>query len=160
MKRKFAFFALLLLTAIQVWAQNRTVTGKVTDQKTGQPLVGVTVSSGSTNALTDGAGTYRISVPAAAKTISFMFVGYDRIELPIRGAVVNASLNPETKSLEEVVVTGYSRERKTQFAGAASVISAKAVETVPVGSFDQALQGRAPGMLVNSSSGQPGNSPT
>lgn len=149
-----------MLSFAQVWAQNQTVTGKVTDQKTGQPLVGVTVSSGSTNALTDGAGTYRISVAAAAKTITFMFVGYDRIELPIRGAVLNASLNPETKSLEEVVVTGYSRERKTQFAGAASVISAKAVETVPVGSFDQALQGRAPGMLVNSSSGQPGNSPT
>ncbi|MFN3666434.1 MAG: carboxypeptidase-like regulatory domain-containing protein, partial [Sediminibacterium sp.] len=98
--RKFVtVFLCAMLTIAQVWAQNQTVTGKVTDQKTGQPLVGVTVSSGSTNALTDGAGTYRISVPAAAKTISFMFVGYDRIELPIRGAVVNASLNPETKSL-------------------------------------------------------------
>lgn len=159
--RKFVtVFLCALLSIAQVWAQNQTVTGKVTDQKTGQPLVGVTVSSGSTNALTDGAGTYRISVAAGAKTITFMFVGYDRIELPIRGSVVNASLNPDTKSLEEVVVTGYARERKTQFAGAAAVISAKAVETVPVGSFDQALQGRAPGMLVNSSSGQPGSSPT
>lgn len=149
-----------LLSIAQVWAQNRTITGKVTDQKTGQALVGVTVSASGTNALTDESGNYRISVGASAKSITFMFVGYDRIELPIRGNVVNATLNPETKSLEEVVVTGYSRERKTQFAGAASVISAKAVETVPVGSFDQALQGRAPGMLVNSGSGQPGTSPT
>lgn len=159
--RKFVTVVLCALLSIaQVWAQNRTITGKVTDQKTGQPLIGVTVSSGSTNALTDGAGTYRISVAAAAKTITFMFVGYDRLELPLRGVVVNASLNLEIKSLEEVVVTGYSRERKTQFAGAASLINAKAVETVPVGSFDQALQGRAPGMLVNSGSGQPGTSPT
>lgn len=159
--RKFVTVVLCALLSIaQVWAQNRTITGKVTDQKTGQPLIGVTVSSGSTNALTDGSGNFRISVAAAAKSISFAFVGYERIDLPIRGAVVNTSLNPETKSLEEVVVTGYSRERKTQFAGAATVISSKAVETVPVGSFDQALQGRAPGVLVNSGSGQPGTSPT
>lgn len=159
--RKFATIVLCaLLSFAQVWAQNRTITGKVTDQKTGQALLGVTVSAGGTNALTDASGTYRISVGATAKSITFMFVGYDRIEMPIRGNVVNATLNPETKSLEEVVVTGYSRERKSQFAGAASLISAKAVETVPVGSFDQALQGRAPGLLVNSGSGQPGTSPT
>lgn len=159
--RKFATIVLCaLLSFAQVWAQNRTITGKVTDQKTGQALLGVTVSAGGTNALTDASGTYRISVGATAKSITFMFVGYDRIEMPIRGNVVNATLNPETKSLEEVVVTGYSRERKSQFAGAASFISPKAVETVPVGSFDQALQGRAPGLLVNSGSGQPGTSPT
>ncbi|MGV3593867.1 MAG: SusC/RagA family TonB-linked outer membrane protein [Sediminibacterium sp.] len=159
--RKFVTVILCALLSIaQVWAQNRTITGKVTDQKTGQALFGVTVTASGTNALTDESGNYRISVAASAKSITFMFVGYDRFELPIRGNVVNASLNPDTKSLEEVVVTGYSREKKTQFAGAASVISAKAVETVPVGSFDQALQGRAPGMLVNSGSGQPGTSPT
>lgn len=158
--RKFVTVVLCALFSIaQVSAQNRTITGKVTDQKTGQALVGVTVSASGTNALTDESGNYRISVGSAAKFITFMFVGYDRIELPIRGNVLNATLSPDTKSLEEVVVTGYSRERKTQFAGAASVINAKAIETVPVGSFDQALQGRAPGMLVNSGSGQPGTSP-
>lgn len=158
--RKFVTLVLCALLSIaQVWAQNRTITGKVTDQKTGQALIGVTVSASGTNALTDESGNYRISVGAAAKSITFMFVGYDRIELPIRGNVVNASLNPDSKSLDEVVVTGYTREKRTQFSGAANIISSKAVETVPVGSFDQALQGRAPGVLVNSGSGQPGTSP-
>ena len=159
MRKKLTFILCTLLCVVQAWAQNKTITGKVTDQKTGQALIGVTVSASGTNALTDESGNYRISVASAAKSVSFMFVGYDRIELPIRGNVVNATLNPDTRSLDEVVVTGYSRERKTQFAGASSVISSKAVETVPVGSFDQALQGRAPGMLVNSGSGQPGSSP-
>jgi TonB-linked SusC/RagA family outer membrane protein len=71
---------------------------------------------------------------------------------------MTVSLKAFDKSLEGVVVTGYTRERKSQFAGAATVIGSKAVETVPVGSFDQALQGRAPGVLVNSGSGQPGSS--
>lgn len=158
--RKFATIVLFaLLSFAQVWAQNRTITGKVADQKTGQALLGVTVSVSGTKTLTDESGNYRISVGAAAKSISFTYVGYDRIELPIRGNVVNASLNPDSKALEEVVVTGYTREKRTQFSGAANFISSKAVETVPVGSFDQALQGRAPGVLVNSGSGQPGTSP-
>ncbi len=160
MRKQLTFLLCSLLVVAQLWAQDKTITGKVTDQKSGQALVGVTVSASGTNALTDGSGNYRINVSASTKTMTFMFVGYERIELPIRGNVVNASLNPDTKSLDEVVVTGYSRERKSQFAGASSVISSKAVETVPVGSFDQALQGRAPGMLVNSGSGQPGSSPS
>eukprot|EP00611_Tribonema_gayanum_P008332 TRINITY_DN1783_c0_g1_i1.p1 TRINITY_DN1783_c0_g1~~TRINITY_DN1783_c0_g1_i1.p1 ORF type:complete len:1030 (-),score=41.75 TRINITY_DN1783_c0_g1_i1:2008-5097(-) len=159
--RKFVtVFLCALLTIAQVWAQNRTITGKVTDQKTGQPLVGVTVSTSAANTITDATGNYRINVTAAAKSLTFRFVGYEALDVAIKGAVVNAAMESETKSLEEVVVTGYSREKKSQFSGAATLISSKAVETVPVGSFDQALQGRAPGMLVNSGSGQPGTSPT
>jgi TonB-linked SusC/RagA family outer membrane protein len=60
--------------------------------------------------------------------------------------------------LEEVVITGYARESKAKFAGAVTTISGKTVNDVPVGSFDQAFQGRVPGMLVNSGSGQPGSS--
>lgn len=76
------------------------------------------------------------------------------------GNTINVTLKPEDKSLTEVVVTGYSKERKSQFVGSATVLSSKVVETVPVGSFDQALQGRAPGVQVSSSSGQPGASAT
>ncbi len=160
MRKLVTVFLCALLTFAQVWAQNRTITGKVTDQKTGQPLVGVTVSTTAANSITDEGGNYRISVTATAKSLTFRFVGYEALNVAIKGAVVNAAMESETKSLEEVVVTGYSREKRSQFSGAATLISSKAVETVPVGSFDQALQGRAPGMLVNSGSGQPGTSPT
>jgi hypothetical protein len=66
--RKFVtVFLCAMLTIAQVWAQNRTITGKVTDQKTGQPLVGVTVSTTGANSITDEGGNYRLSVAATAK---------------------------------------------------------------------------------------------
>jgi TonB-dependent SusC/RagA subfamily outer membrane receptor len=95
----------------------------------------------------------------AAKTLVIRSLGFATQEIAITSSTnYGVSLKPAAENLEEVVVTGYSREKKGQFTGAATVISSKVVETVPVGAFDQALQGRAPGMLVNSGSGQPGAS--
>lgn len=139
-------------------AQNRTITGKVTDDK-GAPVNGVSVTSGKVGAQTDKSGNYSISVPSSAKTLTFTSVGFDAVTRAIgSGNSLSIKLTAANAKLDEVVVTGYSREKRSQFAGAATVLSAKVVETVPVGAFDQALQGRVPGMVVNSGSGQPGNS--
>ncbi|RXK59855.1 SusC/RagA family TonB-linked outer membrane protein [Lacibacter luteus] len=160
--RKLVSIAFVLLLCItQVFAQDRTVTGKVTDEKDGTPLAGVSVTvKGTTIGTTTGAdGLYRLSIPSSAKSLIFTFVNYETIEMAISGrSTINVGLGSNEKNLQEVVVTGYSREKKTQFTGSASILSGKVVETVPVGAFDQALQGRAPGMLVNSGSGQPGAS--
>lgn len=145
----------------QLTAQNnRTVTGKVTGDK-GVPLVGATVSvkGSSVKTLTINDGSFRIQAPNNAKSLEVSYVGYATQEINITGKnSVDVSLVVNDASLTEVVITGYTREKKSQFVGSATTLSSKVVETVPVGAFDQALQGRAPGMQVSSASGQPGTS--
>ena len=143
----------------QLLAQ-KTITGKVTDEK-GDPISNVTViiKGTATGTTTSSTGSYSLSVPANAKILVFSSIGLTAEERSI-GTATNISLAMKSaeKALEEVIITGYSREKKSQFTGAATVISAKAFEMVPVGAFDQTLQGRSPGVLVNSGSGQPGSS--
>lgn len=161
MRKLVSIVFVLLLTVMQAFAQQKTVTGKVTDEKQGAPLAGVSVTvKGTTVGTVTGAdGSYRLVIPSNGKTLVFSFVNYESTEVTIGNrSSVSVGLSTTEKNLQEVVVTGYSREKKTQFTGAASVLSSKVVETVPVGSFDQALQGRAPGVLVNSGTGQPGAS--
>ena len=139
----------------------KTITGRVTDDK-GSPIanVSVTVKGSAVGTTTKVDGTYSITVPSSATALVFSSVDMLPVEVAIgTQRVINTSLKTDDKLLSEVVVTGYSKEKKTQFVGAATTLSSKVVETVPVGSFDQALQGRAPGLQVTSASGQPGASP-
>ncbi len=158
------FFTLLCicLTSYQLFAQSRAISGKVTDDA-GNPLVGATVSviGASGSATTNALGNFTLVAPRSARQVEVTYVGYatQRINLTSQNNV-DVKLVQSSVSLDEVIITGYTREKKSQFAGSATVLAAKVVETVPVGSFDQALQGRAPGVLVNSGSGQPGASTT
>jgi TonB-linked SusC/RagA family outer membrane protein len=151
----------LLLISGQLLAQTRTITGKVTDDK-GTAIAGASVQvKGSTvGTVTREDGTFSLNVPQNARTLVISAVGQAEQEVTIGSqSNLTVSLRSGDSNLQEVIVsTGYTRERKSTFAGAATVLSSKVVETVPVGSFDQALQGRAPGVLVNSGSGQPGTS--
>ena len=152
----------MLLFCSKLLAQTRTVTGRVTDAN-GAPIAGASVLVHNTNVgtVTREDGTFSITVPANARVLHISAVGHTPQEITIGNqSSVNVSMQAGTQqNMQEVIVTtGYTRERRSQFAGAATVLSSRAVETVPVGSFDQALQGRAPGLLVNSGSGQPGRS--
>lgn len=90
--RKLVTMLLCVMFALpQVWAQSRVITGKVTDQRNGQPLSGVTVSAGVTNTLSDANGDYRLSVGAAAKSITFSFVGFGNREITIGSGNVTTS---------------------------------------------------------------------
>ncbi|MEO8173301.1 MAG: TonB-dependent receptor plug domain-containing protein, partial [Sediminibacterium sp.] len=158
MRKLLTMLLCVVFAATQVSAQTRTLKGRVTDDK-GSPVanVTVTVKGTTTGTTTNATGDFTIGVAPAAKTLVIRSLGFATQEIAITSSTnYGVSLKPAAENLEEVVVTGYSREKKGQFTGAATVISSKAIETVPVGSFDQALQGRAPGMLVNSGSGQPG----
>ncbi|MDR6341062.1 TonB-linked SusC/RagA family outer membrane protein [Filimonas zeae] len=160
--RKLLLFVVTCFLLLQAWAQNRTVTGKVTDEQ-GKPVANASVSvKGTTKGtITKEDGTFSLAIAENAKSLVVTSVGFTPQELPIGNRYsITFVLASSDQSLGEIVITGYSREKKSQFTGAAVVLSSKTVEEVPVGSFDQALQGRAPGMLVNSSSGQPGSSAT
>ncbi len=159
--RKCVTMMMCIVFAItQLAAQNRTIKGKVTDEKNNPVANASVLVKGTTTGTTTATdGSFSIAVDSKAKSLQISSLGYAIQEVALTGSSSYlVALKTTAENLEEVVVTGYSREKKTQFTGAATVISSKAVETVPVGSFDQALQGRAPGMLVNSASGQPGTS--
>ena len=160
MRKVVLLSSLVFCFALQVLAQgSKKISGKIVDQKTKQGLGGVTVNAGKVNALSDANGNYQINV-TDQKSLSFSIVGYEKLSRTIGAATttINVELASVEAVLEEVVITGYARESKAKFAGAVTTISGKTVNDVPVGSFDQAFQGRVPGMLVNSGSGQPGSS--
>jgi len=150
---------ILLFSSSQLFAQ-KIVTGTIKDEK-GVPLpnVSVIVKGTKVGTITKADGTYSINIPSDAKQLEFTSTGFNSQTVSIgQKTSFSIVLNTTSRNLEEVIVTGYSREKKSQFTGAATVLSPKAIETVPVGAFDQAFQGRVPGMQVNSGSGQPGAS--
>lgn len=162
MRKLITMVLCIVLAVSQLSAQNRTVRGRITDDKSNPVANASVLVKGTTIGTNTGAdGSFSIVVSSTAKVLVIRSLGFADQEIAITSSnSYGVSLKATADNLEEVVVTGYSREKKTQFAGAAATINAKAIETVPVGSFDQALQGRAPGMLVNSGSGQPGASAT
>ena len=140
----------------------KTVEGKVTDAN-GKPISNASVViKGTKIGTTTGAdGTYSIQVPANGKVIEFSSLNFESQSMSIGTKTnISATLSASGSSdLGEVVVTGISKVKKSQFAGAATKIDEKQLKNQPVGSFDQILQGRAPGITALTGSGAPG-SPT
>lgn len=162
--RKLFITLLSCWLCIIVFAQQTTVSGRITDQDS-KPIAGATIRLAGTNtasAISDQQGDFTLKISGNSARIIIQAIGFADQEINASsGRRLTVQLKPSAAAqLEEVIVTGYSKDKRSQFSGAASTIGSKSIETVPVGSFDQALQGRAPGMLVNSGSGQPGSSPT
>jgi TonB-linked SusC/RagA family outer membrane protein len=140
-------------------AQDRTISGRVTDEK-GAPIEGVSVTSpdNKNGAKTDASGNYSVKVSVATKTITFSNVNFDAQRVNIgTNTNINVTLVPRNSKLDEVIVsTGYTFKKKAEFTGASSKVGAKQIEQVPLASFEGALQGRVPGLYIASGSGQPG----
>jgi TonB-dependent starch-binding outer membrane protein SusC len=151
---------MLFLGITSLLAQTKEVTGKVTDAKDGTPLQGVTikVKNGAAIGATDENGFFKISIPAKTKTIAFSSVDYSEIELPVSSDEMSVKMDKGNRILSEVIVSGYSSRSKRANTGSASLISIDDVRSQPNASFDQLLQGQAPGLNVKTGSGQPGRS--
>ena len=155
------FFILLCLFALPALAQNVVVTGKVTDSKDGSPIPGVSiVAKGSTSGtVTDVNGNFKLSVPSSVTAISLSFVGYNKKDVTLTGAPLVVSLDATSTSLNEVLVVGYGTVRKKDVTGAVVKISSgdfvQGVTTNPL----QQLQGKASGVVVSTSSGDPNDNP-
>lgn len=141
-----------------IFAQDRKVTGKVSDTENGSGMPGVTVLVKGTaqGSNTDGNGNFTISVPSNA-TLVFSFVGYNTQEVAIGNRTsVNISLSADTRALQEVVVTGYASQNKRDITGAVAVVDVKEMKKMPASNIADQLQGRVAGVQV-SSSGDPGS---
>jgi TonB-dependent starch-binding outer membrane protein SusC len=150
-------WSFLLLTALTVQAQTREITGKITDQKDGTPLVGatVTVKGSKLSTATAADGTFSLTVPAGAKTLVISSVGFTSKEIAVSDNV-SLSLAAGDNALSEVVVVGYGTKIKRDLTGSVSRVSAKELNNTPVTSFESALQGRAAGVLVEQQNGKLG----
>ncbi len=159
MKKLLKVILLLVFSvcsAAGIYAQ-RTVTGTVLDDKQ-QPVASanVVVKGTQIGVLTDNNGKFAINVPASGGTLVISFIGFTTQEVPIgTGSVVNVTLQTESLALGEIVVVGYGTQRRADVTGAISSVSSEKLNAVPVGNFDQALQGRAAGLVVISN-GAPG----
>jgi iron complex outermembrane receptor protein len=153
-----AFVSLLVFT--NAFAQSRTVTGKVLDSKgDGVPSATVTVKGTSNSTSTAADGSFSISVPSGSKTLVVSSVGFDTKEIAISD---NMSITLETKNaaLNEVVVVGYGSRKVKDLTGSVANITPKDFNKGQIGTPDQLIQGRTPGVLVTPSSGQPGAAAT
>lgn len=158
--RKFLTLSVMaMLCTLQVWAQ-RTITGRVTDDKgTPIPNVSVQVRGTNTGTVTNSDGTYTLTIPANGRTLVFSAVDMATQELNIGNqTTLNATLLTTERNLQEVVVVGYGTQRRRELTGAVDRITAKEIENLPIVGPDQALQGRAAGVVVTQSSGTPGSS--
>jgi len=162
MLRVLLLCPLFMLLFQQTWAQNKTITGKVTDEK-GAFVNGasITVKGGRGGTSTDGAGAFKLTVPASASAIVVSYVGYVSQEVSISSSTeVNVSLVPDVTGLTDVVVIGYGNVRKKDVTGAVSSVSAKDFNRGAVVSPDQLLQNKVAGLEITSNGGQPGSATT
>lgn len=129
----------------------------------GEPLPGVNVvEKGTTNgAVTDNTGSYTLTVSGESATLVFSFIGYMNQEVAVNGrTTIDITLQEDVQSLQEVVVVGYGTQRKSDLTGAISSIKAEDLVLMPTQRVDQALQGRAAGVLVLNTDGAPGGNTT
>ncbi len=162
-KKSLLIFLLTICTCYATFAQNRQITGKVSSTD-GTPVPGATVKvKGNVGGVTtDVNGVFKLSVPDNA-TLVVSFIGYETQEIKIgTGSVYNVSLATSTSTLNEVTVVsvGYGTSKRTDLTGAISSVSGATVAKVPVTSLDQALQGRAAGVLVTNNDAAPGGNVT
>ena len=149
-----------LVLAFQLYAQDRVISGRVSDA-TGNPLANasVLVKGSSIGTTTKADGSFSLTVPASTKTLIVTSVGMAQDEVDIRGKdVINVSLKAGDNNLQEVVVTGYTTTARTKSTVAASVVGAKDIQNTPITNVNDILQGKATGLTVMSTSGQPGAS--
>lgn len=161
MKKRFTSIIIVLLTAIIATAQT-VITGRITDARTGEPLIGATLvpkSSKELGAVTNIDGqftlTTRVKLPL---TLDVQFVGYRSQEVDVYDAAesVDIELVENTNRLNEVVVVGYGTQKRTQLTGSVVTVKADIFETSQAATLDGALSGQVAGLNVTASSGQPG----
>ena len=156
---KVCGFILMCFFVIPAMAQNKTITGKITDAKDGSPIIGASILAKGTSigAVTDASGNYKLSIPESVKTLVVTYIGYDRKEVAITGAIINISLEASSTSLTEVTVisVGYGSQRKKDVTGAVENLSAKEFNKGAIINPVDQLSGKVAGLTITQPGGDP-----
>ena len=156
MKKVLLGLAVGLVTVFSVIAQNRPITGKVTtaEEPGGIPGVNIRVQGTMVGAITDIDGSYSIEVPEETNTLVFSFVGFLTQELSIGNrSVIDVVLEPDVKTLGEVIVVGYGTQSERLSLQSISTLDNSSFDRMPVLTAQEALQGQAAGVQLTGTSG-------
>ncbi len=154
----FLFTFLFIFSCAALSAQNTTVSGKITDATTAEPLVGVSIllKGTETGVISDENGSFSLEMPNRG-TLVLSYIGFISQEIDVNGQRnLTLTLNPDPKTLNEVVVVGYGTQRKSDLTGAVASVKSKDIVAIATPSVEQALQGKIAGLLVTPSDGSPG----
>ena len=147
---------------VQATQSNKiTVSGTVLDKTTNDPLIGVSVvvkGVANTGTITDVDGKFTLKLPYAEAPLVFSYLGYQPREIvPDAKKELTVLLQEDTKALQEVVVVGYTKQRKETMIGSVATITTKDLTQSPTANINNALAGRLPGLIVNQyAGGEPG----
>jgi TonB-dependent starch-binding outer membrane protein SusC len=149
----------LLVFPLHLFAQDRVISGKVTDSRTGTPVAGASVtpknSTDGTTTGTDGAFTLRVS--PQVRTIVISFIGYADQDVDVTSnTTVNVALSESALDLNEVVVIGYGTARKKDLTGSVAQVSSKDFQKGIITTPEQLIAGKVAGVQISSNGGQPG----
>ncbi len=156
--KKIATAAICVLLTQFAFSQNKTITGKVSDDK-GNPVQGATVSAkgSKTGAATDANGSFKISVGPNVTALVFSSVGFATQEVDVSGKTdVSVTLATTNASMNEVVVIGYGTVRRKDLTGSVTTVTPKEFNSGVITSPDQLLQNKVSGLEIVNNSGQPG----
>lgn len=162
MMHSLILLALVLVTGQLAFAQT-TVTGTVTDASNGTPLptVNVLVQGTTVGTSTDLDGNYSINVPEGYDVLTFSYVGYITVNIPIDGRTeINVALDVDEVLLEDVVVVGYGSQSQKEITSSVATVGEEDFNKGTINSPAQLLQGKVPGLSIYNRGGDPNSSPT
>lgn len=152
--KRISFLFLVLMTCCSfLYAQQISITGKVTDKKLAEPVIGasVVIKGTSNGTITDFDGHFTLSNVPANGTLTVSYIGYQTKEVKLVAGQKNyvIELNEDTQALEEVVVIGFGTQRKANLTDAVATVDTKRLSSRPVTNLGQSLQGTVPGLNLS-----------
>jgi TonB-dependent SusC/RagA subfamily outer membrane receptor len=159
MRKVLALLLGAVLFSIQLYAQSRVVTGKITDDRN-VPVANasITVKGGTIGTTSNEQGDFSLTVPANATALIVSSIGYSPYEISITNRnSVTVVLSQNQQSMDEVVVVAYGTVKREALTGSVGTIKAADIENRPIANITRALEGNVPGLVTTAGNGQPGS---
>ena len=164
MRKVLLLFLLLAIGVGLAQAQQRTVTGVVTDASDGSPLplANVQIKGTSSGTITDNDGRFSLQISGDGVVLVFFYTGYETQEISVAGqTTLNVALKSANEEIDQVVVTGYGARKREVVSAAVTTIGGEQMKELPsTVSLDNMLQGRAAGVEATALNGKPGTTAT